>query len=237
MATTTLMPLDPALSPQRVVRVLNIAANLLPEEIVAGRRAGRARGVVLVALLVVVALLGGWFLYANLQVGLADDDLDSVTTEATALQQSQSRFQDVVDVQTHTQTISKQLTTLLGNDLPWATLLNLVRDTGTPSGVVVEGIVGTLNTTTTTAGTTAAMLPNASGVTTIGTLTLTGTGPDKPSVAQYVDALDKLRTVANPYLTTAIQSKTTVTFSISVDITSLARCGRFTNKCKATGGK
>jgi hypothetical protein len=234
MATTTLMPLDPALSPQRVVRVLNIAANLLPEEIVAGRRAGRARGVVLVALLVVVVLLGGWFLYANLQVGLADNDLDDVTTEATALQQSQSRFQDVVDVQTHTQTISKQLTTLLGDDLPWATLLNLVRDTGTPSGVVVEGIVGTLNTT---AGTTAAMLPNASGVTTIGTLTLTGTGPDKPSVAQYVDALDKLRTVANPYLTAAIQSKNTVTFSISVDITSLARCGRFTTKCKATGGK
>jgi hypothetical protein len=235
MATTTLMPLDPALSPERVVRVLNIAANLLPDEIVAGRRARRARAVVLVALLVVVALLGGWFLYANHRVGLADDDLNGVTTEATMLQQSQTRYQDVVDVQTQTQTIAKQLTTLLGNDLPWATLLNTVRDTGTSSGVTVQGLVGSLNAAAGSPAT--AMLPNASGVTTIGTITITGTGPDKPSIAQYVDALGQLRTVASPYLTTASQSSGGFTFSISVDITSQARCGRFTTKCKATGGK
>jgi hypothetical protein len=239
MATTTLMPLDPALSPQRVVRVLSISANLLPEEIVAGRRARRARGLVLVALLVVVALLGGWFLYANHEVQLADDELSSVTNEATALQQSQTRFKDVVDVQNQTQTISKQLTALLGKDLPWAALLSTLRDTGTSSGVTVQGVIASLNDSTTAAsGGSAATLPNASGVATIGTATITGIGPDKPSIAKYVDALGKLKTktVANPYLTTATQSDSGVTFSITIDITTQALCGRFTTKCKSTGG-
>jgi hypothetical protein len=238
MATTTLMPLDPALSPQRVMRVLTISANLLPEEIVAGRLARRARGIVLVALLAVVALLAGWFLYANHEVTLADNDLNDVTAQVTSLQRGQSKYQDVVDTQKQTSTISKQLTSLLGNDMPWATLLNTLRDTGTSSGVTVSGIIGTLDAAT-ASGTsnTAGTLPNASGVTTIGTLTITGSGPDKPSVAKYVDNLGALTTVANPYLTTATQTENSVTFSITLSVTSKALCGRFSTKCKSTGGK
>jgi hypothetical protein len=237
MATTTLLPLDPALSPQRVVRVLTIAADLLPGEIVAARRARRARGIVLVALLAVVAMLAGWFLYADHQVALADNDLSDVTSQVTLLQRSQSKYQEVVDTQNQTSTISKQLTKLLANDLPWATLLNTLRDTGTSSGVTVAGVIATLDSTTGSAAGSATTLPNASGVTTIGTLTLTGTGPDKPSVAKYVDNLGKLTTVANPYLTTATQTHDNVTFSITLNITSKALCGRFTTKCKSTGGK
>jgi Tfp pilus assembly protein PilN len=237
MATTTLMPLDPAMSPQRVVRLLTISADLLPEEIVAARRARRARGIVLISLLAVVAMLAGWFLYANHQVAVADDDLNDVTSQVTLLQRGQSKYQEVVDTQNETSTISKQLTKLLANDLPWAALLNTLRDTGTQSGVTVAGVIGTLDSTTASTTTSTTTLPNASGVTTIGTLTLTGTGPDKPSVAKYVDNLGKLTTVANPYLTSATQTHDTVTFSITLNITSKALCGRFTTKCKSTGGK
>jgi hypothetical protein len=237
MATTTLMPLDPALSPQRVSRLLTISANLLPEEIVAGRRARRARGVVLVALLVVVALLAGWYVYARQRVRLADAELSDITTEVTTLQRSQSRYAEVVDVQNQTNTIGKQLGTLLANDLPWATLLNTLRDTGADSGVTVLGVTGTLNSDTKGAQTTAAgALPSASKSNSIGTLTITGTGPDKPSIAGYVDALGRLSTVANPYLTNASQTANDVAFSVTVDITAKALCGRFTTKCKTSGG-
>jgi hypothetical protein len=236
MATTTLMPLDPATSPQRVVRVLTISANLLPDEIVAGRRARQARGLVLVALLVVVALLAGWFLYANHQVSLADNDLNDVTSQVTTLQHSQGKYQDVVDTQTETATISKQLKSLLGNDLPWSTLLSTLRSTGTASGVTVLGVIGTLDAAN-AGGTTTGTLPSASGVTSIGTITLTGSGPDKPSIAKYVDNLGKLTMVANPYLTTATQAEANVTFSITLNITSKALCGRYGTKCKSTGGK
>jgi hypothetical protein len=236
MATTTLMPLDPATSPQRVVRVLTISANLLPDEIVAGRRARQARGLVLVALLVVVALLAGWFLYANHQVSLADNDLNDVTSQVTTLQHSQGKYQDVVDTQNETATISKQLKSLLGNDLPWSTLLSTLRSTGTASGVTVLGVIGTLDAAN-AGGTTTGTLPSASGVTSIGTITLTGSGPDKPSIAKYVDNLGKLTMVANPYLTTATQAEANVTFSITLNITSKALCGRYGTKCKSTGGK
>jgi Tfp pilus assembly protein PilN len=237
MATTTLMPLDPALSPQRVSRLLTISANLLPEEIVAGRRARHSRVVVLAALLVVVALLAGWYVYARHQVQLADDELTSITTEATTLQRSQSRYTEVVDVQNQTDTIAKQLSTLLANDLPWATLLTTLRNTADQSGVTVQGVIGTLNGGTTGAQTTAAgTLPSTSKSNTIGTLTITGTGPDKPSIAGYVDALGGLPMLANPYLTNVSQTTSDVTFSITVDITAKALCGRYTTKCTTPGG-
>ena len=237
MATTTLMPLDPALSPQRVSRLLTISANLLPEEIVAGRRARRSRAVVLAALLVVIVLLGGWYVYARHQVQLANDELTSITTEATTLQRGQSRYTEVVDVQNQTNTIAKQLSTLLANDLPWATLLTTLRDTGNQSGVTVLGVIGTLNGGATGAQAAAAgTLPSTSRSSTIGTLTITGTGPDKPSIAGYVDALGGLPMLANPYLTNVSQATDDVTFSITVDITAKALCGRFTTKCTTSGG-
>jgi type IV pilus assembly protein PilN len=238
MATTTLMPLDPALSPQRVSRLLTISANLLPEEIVAGRRARRSRAVVLVALLVVVALLGSWYVYARHEVRVAKEERAVITTEATTLQSSQGRYTEVVDVQNQTNLIAKQLSTLLANDLPWAALLTTLRDTANNSGVTVLGVIGTLNGGTTGAQTTAAgTLPSTSKSNTIGTLTITGTGPDKPSIAGYVDALGDLPMLANPYLTNVSQTTSDVTFSITVDITAKARCGRFTTKCTTTGGK
>lgn len=238
MAGTTLMPLDPALSPQRVLRVLPISANLLPAEIVAGRRARRARRFVLVAVLVVAGLLAGWYVYATRQVQAATDDLTTVTGQATDLQRSQSKYAEVVGVQNQTDTIAKQLGTLLATDLPWAKLLDTLRDTGTQAGVTVTGVNGSLNKTTgTNANSSTGTLPTAKGVTTIGTLIVTGSAPDKPSIARYVDALGDLDSIANPYLTNASEQNGTVTFSITVDISNKAECGRFTKKCTNPGGK
>jgi hypothetical protein len=240
MANTTLMPLDPALSPQRVARVLTISANLLPDEVVAARRARRSRGWVVIALILVIALLGAWYLWAGRQVSAADDDLSQVTQQATTLQKSQAKYQDVVDVQTQATTISKELKALLANDLEWAGLLDTLRSTGTQTGVTVLGMNGAIKDATVT-GTTADSLPSATKSATIGTVIITGTAPDKPSIAKYVDALTKLTSVANPYLTTATTSESADNkswqFSITVDITSTTLCGRFTTKCPPPGGK
>jgi hypothetical protein len=238
MASTTLMPLDPALNPQRVVRVLNISADLLPEEIVAARRARRSRAWVVVALPVIVAMLGGWYVYADRAVHSANDDLSAVTGQATTLQKSQTRYQQVVDVQNETTTISQELKALLANDVPWANVFDTLRSTGSASGVQVRGINAIL--TKATGATAIQTLPSTSGAATIGTVTITGSAPDKPSVAKYVDALGKLTEVANPYLTNAAKSDSNGAkawqFSITVDITSTTLCGRFTTKC-TSGGK
>jgi hypothetical protein len=233
---TTLMPLDPALSPQRVNRILTISADLLPAEIVAARRARRSRGWVVVALVVVVALLAGWYVYADREVRAVSDELGRATAQATALQKRQTEpdYREVVDVQNETGAISKELSTLLRNDLPWSALLNTLRSTAADSGASVTSISGLLADSTTNA---AEALPSTTGDLTIGSVTIIGSAPDKPTVAKYVDALGKLGIVANPYLTNAtIGDKDDWQFTVTVDITSATLCGRFTTKCKTTGG-
>jgi hypothetical protein len=228
--STTLMPLDPATTPQHAWRILTISARLLPKEIVAARRAKRTRAWVLAVLVLVVILLAGWFLYAAKAKSDAADELATYTTVAAALQRSQNKdFSDVVEAQTKSDVLDKQLKTVMANDLPWATLLETLNTAAASAGVEVTGVTGSL-TAIGAAGTTA--LPSSSRAATIGTLTLTGLAPDKPSVAQFVDKLGGLTTVANPYLTSAAQGDTGWQYSLLLDITGAAQCGRFSNPCK-----
>jgi hypothetical protein len=225
---TTLMPLDPATSPQRASRVLNISARLLPDEVVASRRARTMRGQVVVVLLLFVVLLGSWYGYAGFQKQAAQDELDGVTGDARVLQQRQSQFADVVNVQNETTTIGTQLTTLLADDLRWATLFDTLRSAGAGPGIVVVGVNGQLATDA--AGSVGPGLPSTGAAKKIGELTVTGTAPDKTSLAKYVDGLGSLKVVANPYLTSATEAEGRVQFSLQVDITTDALGGRFTKK-------
>jgi len=238
---TTLMPLDPATSPQRVSRVLTISAHLLPEEIVAARRARRTRAWVLVILVLVVALLAGWYLYAAQQKKDADKEQQGLAAKVTTLQRNlNENYTDVITVQSQTTTLDTQLKTVLANDLPWATLLDTLFGAATDADVQLTGITGSLTAIGANGSAVASgagnALPSASKAATIGSLTLTGTAPDKPSVAAFVVRLGKLSTIANPYLTSAAETDKGVQYSLQVDITAAAECGRFTTACK-TGGK
>jgi hypothetical protein len=236
---TTLMPLDPATSPQRVSRILTISAHLLPGEIIAARRARRTRGWVLVVLLVVVILLAGWYALTLAHKSDADDELASYATQVVTVQRSLNQNPDYAKVnvaKAETETLTKQLTTVMSGDLPWATLFDRLNNTAAAAGVGITGITGSLAATTNgTTGSTAATLPSTSGSATIGTLTITGTGPDKPSIAQFADKLGTLSTVANPYLTSVATGDDGLQYSLTLDITAAANCGRFATACK-TGG-
>jgi Tfp pilus assembly protein PilO len=239
MATTALMPLDPASSPQSISRVLNIRANLLPAEIMAGRNARRMRIVVIIALVLVAVLMGAWYANALSNKKQADQDLADASTQVSTVQKSQGKYNAVVTIKNQNETITKQLTTLLADDLPWAKLTDTIRETGVTAGVTVVGITGTLTDGTADTG----GLPSTTTATTVMTMQITGSGPDKKTVAKYVEALGALPMVTNPYLSSATQAEatttggdTTVTFSLSAEITSKARCGRFTVTCKS-GGK
>ena len=234
--STTLMPLDPALSPQQVSRVLTISADLLPEEVVAARRARRTRGWVLAVVGVVVLALVGWYLVADNSTSDASAELDAVNSQQARLQRQQTTYADVVDVQAETATISKQLTSLFANDLQWAALIDRLRTAATDSEVTVDSITANLNTDA-GGGSTSSTLPSVSGEKAIGTITVTGSAKDKPSVAAYVDLLDTLPTISDPFLTSVSTTDTnTVTFELTVNISDDALCGRFTTKCKTTGG-
>jgi hypothetical protein len=120
----------------------------------------------------------------------------------------------------------------MADDLPWATLLGTLTHTATDADVRLTGITGSLTAAganSTAPGTT---LPSTSGAATIGTLTLTGAAPDKPSIAKFMERLGALRSVANPFLTSASEGDDGWQYSLRADITDAALCGRFTTTCK-----
>jgi hypothetical protein len=236
--STTLMPLDPATTPQRAVRVLTISANLLPEEIVLGRRARRTRTWVLAILVLVVALLAAWYVQARHERSVAASDLATAQKEAAGLQAERSKYKQVTEVQDENKAIGARLTQLFADDLSWPLLYQTLRTTGATSGVTIIDLTGKLADDTDRATGT---MPSTAGVP-IGSVTLGGTAPDKPSVAAFVDDLGKLGTVANPFVTTVSLKNQkggspTVTFTLHLDITAKALCGRYgTAKCIAVGG-
>ncbi|MEV4706655.1 hypothetical protein [Actinoplanes sp. NPDC049316] len=234
---TTLMPVDPAASPQRTTRLLTISANLLPEEIVSARQGRRTRIWVIVFVLLVAAACGGWVAYANNQKQLADRELTEATTQVLALQRDQREYADVVKVRSDTELLKKQLKSVMARDLDWGALLMLLRTTGQPVDIEVTGVNGKL-TTAGDAPEASSALPSTSKSGSIGQVVVTGTAPDKKAVAAYVDLLAKQPTLANPYVTNVASTEAgNVTFSLTVDITQKALCGRFGQACKPSGGK
>ncbi|MEV4639243.1 hypothetical protein AB0J80_18000 [Actinoplanes sp. NPDC049548] len=236
---TTLMPVDPAVSAQRVNRILAISASLLPEEVVAGRRARRIRGWVIVMVVIVAALCGAWIVAAQRDVQAADEELTAATGEVADLQHAQDKYASVVQLRNDTDLLKTQLKTTMANDLDWAEMLSMLRSTGEPMDIDVDGINGSVDNdkagakaTSSSAGT----LPSTSESGTLGRAVVTGTAPDKEAVAAYVDALAKKTTIANPYVTDVTKSESRVTFSLNVDITRDALCGRFGEACDSTGG-
>ena len=222
--TTALMPIDPAVSPQHIARVLPIRANLLPSEITAGRNARRTRIGLIGAVVVVVAGLALWYVYAVQHKNTAIENLSVATRQVDLAQERKASHAPLTKIMNEQEAITTQLKTLLADDLPWATTLDTVRATGTDTDVEVTEIVGTLATEQAGA---------AGGP--VATLAITGTGPDKKTVALFVERLAKVPGVTDPYLTTATQNDDGVQFALTAEITDAALCGRFTTACK-TGG-
>lgn len=234
---TTLMPVDPAVNAQRANRVLTISANLLPGELIAGRRARRIRTWVVVIVVIVAALCGGWIVMASRDEQAADEELTAATSDMADLQRAQNKYSGVVQLRNETDLLKSQLKTTMADDLDWAGMLGMLRSTGEPMKIEVESLNGSLpNAGAGEGSSSSATLPSTSKSDTVAAIVVTGTAPDKEAVAAYVDALGEEDKLANPYVTSVTTSDGDVTFSLNVDITRDALCGRFGDPCKPTGG-
>ncbi|MGK5681051.1 hypothetical protein [Actinoplanes sp. URMC 104] len=237
---TALMPIDPAVSPAQVSRVLPIRANLLPGEILAGRNARRTRIALIGAVVIVVAVLAAWYLFAVQSLSGANENLATASDAVQRAQNDKKAYRDVVTVIKDRDTATADLKTLMADDLPWAKTLDTVRDNAKATDVTIDNIGGTLQQ----AGAPGAAAPAAAGSgtsttdkdRTVGTLTVTGHAPDKKHIATFIDKLATLEGITDPYLTTATNGTNGVSYALSLDITSAALCGRFTTACDRTGG-
>ncbi|WP_433301276.1 hypothetical protein ACQP2F_05625 [Actinoplanes sp. CA-030573] len=231
--TTALMPLDPAVSPEQANRILPIRTNLLPDEITAGRNARRIRLLLIAAVVLAVVVMGGWYVYAIKQRNHALDDANAVNDQvATVRKQTTTKeFKAVTDAIKQTETLKADLKSTMTGDLPWDTLLDQLRSTATAKEVTISAVVTTM-TLDDKAGA-------ATGKQTIGNLQITGSAKDKKTIADFVDAVSKIKSgsvtpLTNAYLTSATQQQTWV-FTMTADITADTACGRFTTTCKSGG--
>jgi Tfp pilus assembly protein PilN len=232
MATTLVSP-DPAAPTPYAPRTLAIAVNLLPPEIVESRHGRRVRRIVVSALAAFTALLAGWYSLASYQTSVARDDLSSAQRNVERLSRLQKPFAELISAQNESRMINAQLSSLLAGDLQWAHLLSALR-AAAPTGVQVATVTGGLASPDGGSGSGSSRLPNTSGQKVVGALAVTGSAPSKATVAEYLDALAKVPGLANPLLDRVTESKTTVEFSLRLDITSPVLGGRYptTNESK-----
>ncbi|WP_203825054.1 hypothetical protein [Actinoplanes palleronii] len=233
MTTTALMPVDPAASPQHATRILPIRANLLPRDISDGRRARRTRTVVLIAVVLVLAMLGGWYWNATTTKRDAESEFEDATRQVAAVQRQQNQYTNLTTTKNSNTVMSGQLAKLMANDLSWQILLDLVRSTGAEAEAQTTEIGGEMSTTPT-------------GGDEIGTLSISGNAPDKKAVAKYIELLAKLKAdgIADPFVTSVSgtdsaedeSGTSTVSFELTVSITDKALCGKFSKiKCSSGG--
>jgi Tfp pilus assembly protein PilN len=232
-------PESPAspVSAERALRILPIAANLLPVEIIESRNGRKVRRAVLAALVAFVLVMAGWYALATVQTVQARADLTGAQDDARRLQHQQGAFSDVVTTQAQSDVISTQLSLLLAQDLPWSDLLSSLQSAA-PADVQLTGITGAMNPSDTAAGKGSKVitLPTTSDQKLVGALSIQGIAASKAAVAAYVDALAKVKGLANPLLGDATIQDGKLTFTVKVDITEAALGGRFAAKSSKGSG-
>lgn len=218
-------------SPERARRILPIAANLLPVEIVESRRGRKTRRVVVVGLGAFLALLTGWYGVATYQTSTARSGLVAAEDDVSRLQAQQNTYGNVVGAQAESQGINTALSALLASDLQWSKLLADLRGAAS-SEVSVTGFTAALSQNTGT-GPKSAQLPEVSGKKPVGTVTVTGLARTKSAVAGYVDALGGVPGVLSVLVTTTTQGDDGVEFSAQVFLRDSVLGGRYAPKTTA----
>jgi hypothetical protein len=208
------------------LRLVLIAADLLPQEIVQGRRTRVVRRIVIAAFVLVAAGLGGWYAWVSAKAADARVELATIEADVARLQAGQGQYAKVVATREQSDAVHDQLELLMARDLHWAWLLDSV-DSAAADGITIDSI-GT--------SVTEAKAPGTGGGgqetpdTPIGSLIISGSGTSTPQVADYVDALADVKGLANPLVNNTTRvSETKVQFTLYLDVTAEALGGRYTD--------
>jgi Tfp pilus assembly protein PilN len=250
MTTPTLS--DAATPTGNPLRFLPIAANLLPAEVLAGRRGRAVRRAVVSALVVFVVLLAAWYGVARLQTAVAGGDLRAAEQDAQAVQGQKAKFAQVTDVLSQSKTLQGQLAAVMAEDVTWSKLATDIQ-AARPAGVALSGLSGLLTSVagnpgasagaaspagTAGAGTAGSTkLPSATSDKIVGTLNIAGYGPTKASVAAYLLALEKVDGVANVTFAGARSDEDGWHFTVRLDVTSKALGDRYRATPGGSGGQ
>lgn len=215
------------------------AVNLLPNEY-ARRAAVRRARIFAVGALVVAALIAllGWIV-ASQKEAAAQEDLAIATAERVQLEKEAARYAAVPLVFAAVADAQDQLQLAMGNEVRWSFFLNDLALT-MPSGVSLETLALTspppgASTLATAPSSAAASTPTAptsgAGMPGLGSMSVSAKAFTYNHVANWLDAIAKLPTVADPYVGTisaATEQETDiVTYTSTGTLTSEALSQRY----------
>jgi type IV pilus assembly protein PilM len=221
---------------------------------VKSRRSQLAPGTVAAAAAIVV-LLGGVTFLARQGVSSAKSQRASVTNQVTQVSTELSSLQPILTRETAIKQIQTILQSQLTTDVSWKTMITniaaklpagitltafsaqvtppvpvaAVSPTTTPTG----SSTGSSSATTTPTSTPAVAVPLTPTIT--GAITFQGTARDFPSLANWIDSMNRVPQIGNVYVTSAQHAGqgTGLTFTATAVPTPLARSNRLSQVEKA----
>jgi Tfp pilus assembly protein PilN len=203
--------------------------NLLPPEIIEGRKLRRTKAVLAGSLTLVVAALGvGYVTQVNAK-NSAQDELSQAQSEGARLQAEQAKYADVPKTIAAIDAAETSREVAMSQDVEWyRTLTNF--SLTLPQNVWFQ----TLNLQLAGSGDAAAVPAAGEAANGIGVLTVEGRAKDHPDVATWLDVLGRQPGMADAYFSQSTKSKAgstpIVDFSSTATITDEALSHRYDRK-------
>lgn len=206
----------------------DVFANLLPAEIVAGRRLAELKRRIAIGLAALVSVLVLIYGFSWWQTTAAHHSLSSAKNATAKLQLQKDNFAPLVTAQTQSASIQSALRQLMVGDLDWTQTINALGQTAR-NGLKITAVNATLTAGGASTGNAGFNVLNATGSQSIGSMTINGAAPDKATVASFVDALANVPGLAAPFpaSVTAVAGGHQIEFSVNAIITTKALGGRY----------
>jgi outer membrane murein-binding lipoprotein Lpp len=193
-------------APIRVEWVPVPRVNLLPPEVLEGRRFRRAQYVMGAAVLSTLVVVGGAVFWAQQGVQDAQAELDGVQARVRTLQAEQARYVAVPKLIAQVEGVQASRKRVMAADVLWYRYLNEV-DGARPTGVTISQVTFGLTGSAEAPATDPVSKPG------IGTLTITGSGRRFSEVADWLDSLDGVGEVSSTFLSGATRGEGSVDFT------------------------
>lgn len=204
-----------------------IAADLTPPELNNSRELKTLRkwlGAGL-AVLLVACLVG--FVLAKRQQSAAAAALSQVQGQTSQLQSGARKYAGVTQLQGSVTQIQAQIATLMGSDVDLVKLMGRLRST-LPAPMTISSEAVTISLAGAAAAPAGAPVGTAaSGVATIGAVTISGTGRTLDNLANYIEKLQGIPGVVDVNPTTNTISGKVTHYSLSLNLTSAVLSHRF----------
>jgi len=201
------------------------SVNLMPAEIAEAARFRRFQLAMGAAVVGAIVIVGGLYVHGKSAVSSAQDQKTQAEAAHAAAQTELNGLQGVSDIYTQVANRETMLTTAMGDEVDWSTYLSDL-------SLRIPDHVWLTNLGLTQTGATPPVPGTVAGPTGIATITFGGTAFSHDDVATWLDMLAKEKGFANAYFSNStkalIGTKSVVNFASSVDVTDVAKSGRFT---------